>query len=126
MPRGKLFGRPALEAERFYRSEGLTPKYGRVAFADHVGAELTFMAHLCRQQARALAEGDEQAACRLEEKQYRFASDHLFGWVEEFCEALGAGAATQFFKGLAQMLLAFVAVEKKIDRMSDNPVPSES
>lgn len=126
MQRGALCGRPAFEAERFYRSEGLTPKYGWVDFADHIGAELTFMAHLCRQQAKALSEGDDHAARRLEEKQHRFAWDHLFIWVEEFCQALKAGAATQFFKGIAQMLLAFVAMEKKIDREGDNPVPAES
>jgi TorA maturation chaperone TorD len=114
MRQGKLYGPAAIEAERLYRSEGLTPKYGRVDFADHIGAELTFMAHLCRQQAKALSEGDGYAACRLGEKQHRFACEHLFGWVEEFCEALMAGAATQFFEGLAQMLLAFVAMEKKI------------
>jgi putative dimethyl sulfoxide reductase chaperone len=111
--RGALCGRPTLEAERFYRSEGLVPKYGRVDFADHIGAELTFMAHLCRRHAKALAEGDRQAARRLGEKQRRFASDHLFGWTEDFCKALEAGAATQFFKGLARMLLDFLAMEKK-------------
>lgn len=114
MQGGKLYGRPASEAERFYRSEGLIPKYGRVDFADHIGAELTFMAHLCRKQAKALDEGDEETARRLEEKQRRFAWNHLFGWVEDFCHTLKAGAATQFFEGLAQMLLAFVAMEKKI------------
>jgi TorA maturation chaperone TorD len=113
---GALSGRPASEAERFYRSEGLTPKYGRVDFADHIGAELTFMAHLCRKQAKALDAGDEETARRLEEKQHRFAWNHLFGWVEEFCQMLKAGAATQFFDGLAQMLLAFVAMEKKMDQ----------
>jgi TorA maturation chaperone TorD len=124
--RGMLYGRPALEAERFYRSEGLSPKYGRVDFADHIGAELTFMAHMCRQQAKALAEGDKQAACRLEEKQRRFACDHLFGWVEDFCRAMEAEAVTQFFKGLSQMLLAFIAMEKRITQEADNRVLSES
>jgi TorA maturation chaperone TorD len=114
MRRGALCGRPTLEVERYYRSEGLTPKYGRVDFADHIGAELSFMAHLCRRQAEALAEGNGRVVRCLEEKQRRFASDHLFGWTEDFCKALEAGAATQFFKGLARMLLDFVAMEKKM------------
>lgn len=111
---GALCGRPTYEAERFYRSEGLTPKYGRVDFADHIGAELTFMAHLCRRQAKALAEGNGLVVSCLEEKQRRFASDHLFGWIEDFCKALEDGAATQFFKGLARMLRAFAAMERKM------------
>jgi TorA maturation chaperone TorD len=114
MQRGALCGRATLEAERLYRSEGLTPKYGRVDFADHIGAELTFMAYLCRQQARALAEGNGQAARRSKVKQHRFTCDHLFGWIEDFCEALEAGAATQFFRELARMLLAFIAMERRI------------
>lgn len=126
MQQAKLYGPSAVEAERFYRSEGLTPKYGRVDFADHIGTELTFMAHLCRQQAKALAEGDRAAANRLEEKQQCFACDHLFRWAEDFCEVLEVGAATHFFKGLAQMLHAFITMEKKTVQGTDNRVPSQT
>jgi TorA maturation chaperone TorD len=125
MRQGKLYGPSTVETERHYRSEGLTPEYGRVDFADHIGTELTFMAHLCRQQAKALAEGDREAANRLEQKQQRFACDHLFRWAEDFCEVLEVGAATQFFKGLAQMLHAFITMEKKIVQETDKRVPSQ-
>jgi len=111
---GGLGGRPAHQAERFYQSEGLTPRYGRVDFADHIGAELTFMAHLCRRMAKALTDGDTQTASRIEAKQRQFGCEHLFRWAEDFCTALNDGAATPFFKGLAQILRAFIAMEKEI------------
>ncbi len=106
-------GRPAHQTERYYQSEGLTPRYGRVDFADHIGAELTFMAHLCRRQAKALMDGDMQTASKMEEKQHRFSRDHLFRWAGNFSTALKEGAATPFFKGLAQILQAFITMEKE-------------
>lgn len=111
--RGKLCGLQAFQAGRFYQREGLIPRYDSVDFADHIGAELTFMAHLCACQAKALTEGDGQAASRLEEKQHHFTSDHLFGWAEDFCQALKDNAATPFFCGLAQLLHAFISMEKR-------------
>jgi TorA maturation chaperone TorD len=112
--RGRLDGRPTSEAERYYRSEGVLPNYDTVDFADHIAAELDFMARLCERQAAALADGDMQTASRLEDKQKRFGRDHLFRWAEDFCAALSAGAETPFFKGLAQMLHAFINLEKGI------------
>lgn len=112
--RGRLGGRPSSEAERYYRSEGVLPNYDTVDFADHIAAELAFMARLCERQAAALAEGDTQTASRLEDKQKHFGRDHLFIWAEDFCAALSAGAGTPFFKGLAQMLHAFIDMEKAI------------
>lgn len=112
--RGRLGGRPSSEAERYYRSEGVLPNYDTVDFADHIAAELTFMARLCERQAAALAGGDMQTASRLEDKQKRFGRDHLFKWAEDFCAALRTGAGTPFFKGLAQMLHAFIDMEKGI------------
>jgi TorA maturation chaperone TorD len=111
---GRLGGRPALEAERYYRSEGVLPDYDTVDFADHIAVELTFMARLCERQAAALAGGDMQTASRLEDKQNRFGSDHLFRWADDFCAALKSGAQTPFFNGLAQMLHAFINLEKGI------------
>jgi TorA maturation chaperone TorD len=110
--RSRLGGWPASEAERYYRSEGVVPNYDTVDFADHIAAELNFMARLCERQAAALAEGDMQTASRLEDKQKRFSRDHLFRWAEDFCAALRAGSGTPFFKGLAQMLHAFIDMEK--------------
>ncbi|MGD9368170.1 MAG: molecular chaperone TorD family protein [Desulfobacteraceae bacterium] len=109
--RGRLDGRAASEAERYYRSEDVLPNYDTVDFADHIAAELDFMARLCECQAAALADGDMQTASRLEDKQKRFGSDHLFRWAEDFCAALKAGAQTPFFKGLAQILHAFIDME---------------
>lgn len=109
--RGQLGGRPSLEADRYYRSEGVLPNYDMVDFADHIAAELTFMAGLCERQAAALADGDMQTASRLEDKQRRFGRDHLFKWAEDFCAALRDGAGTPFFKGLAQILHAFIEME---------------
>ncbi len=114
MNRGLLGGRSASEVERYYLIEGVLPNYDTVDFADHIAAELTFMAMLCERQAAALADGDMPTASRIEDKQKRFSRDHLFRWTDDFCTALRTGAGTPFFKGLAQMLRAFIDMEKGI------------
>ena len=109
---GGLNGSQARDAERCYRREGLEPNYERVNFADHIGAELTFMAHMCRKIAEALQTEQVDAAEHLQAKQQEFARNHVLTWVEDFGTELKLKAVTPFFQAVADMLIAFVELEK--------------
>ena len=109
---GGLYGSQARDAERYYHSEGLEPSYERVDFADHIGAELTFMAHLCRKTAEALQTEKVDTCEHLQSKQQEFAKNHLLTWAEDFSGELRIKAVTPFFQGVADMLFAFMELEK--------------
>jgi putative dimethyl sulfoxide reductase chaperone len=109
---GHICGRYAIETERCYQIDGLSPRYDRVDFPDHIGAELAYMAHLCEQEAKALAEGERQTASRIRQKQQIFIEDHLFHWALEFSKDLFTRSITPFFRGVAEMLQAFIRMEK--------------
>ncbi|MFZ3048751.1 MAG: molecular chaperone TorD family protein [Desulfatirhabdiaceae bacterium] len=109
---GNILGRHAFETEQYYLSDGLSPKYDRVDFPDHIGAELAYMAHLCELEAKALAEGERQTASQIRQKQQIFTEDHLFHWALEFSADLLDRSNTPFFSGVAEMLHAFIRMEK--------------
>jgi TorA maturation chaperone TorD len=109
---GGLCGPQTLEVERCYLAEGLEPRYDRVDFADHIGAELTFMAHMCRKTAQAAqAQKRDDLEC-LHAKQRQFVHSHLLTWAEDFSMELKAKAETPFFQAVAAMLSAFIKLEK--------------
>lgn len=111
---GGFCGPYVRQTECYYQSEGLSPMYDTVDFADHIGAELSFMAHLCKQYGKALEDGNKEMALQLRQKQEAFAKEHLFQWTEDFCSELSAKAMTPFYQGVGQMLHAFIQMEKTI------------
>jgi len=110
---GGLCGSQARDAERFYHSEGLEPRYDRIDFADHIGAELAFMSHMCRKTAEAMQTEQMGVSEHLQAKQQEFAHNHLLTWVADFSAELKAKAATPFFRVVADLLAAFAKLEKE-------------
>jgi TorA maturation chaperone TorD len=109
---GELCGSQAGDVERYYHSEGLEPSYERVDFADHIGLELIFMAHICRKTAEAMQIKQDNKSEHLLTKQKEFGQNHVLAWADDFCTELKAKASTPFFQAVAEMLAAFVASEK--------------
>jgi TorA maturation chaperone TorD len=108
-----VLGRQAREVERRYREEGLEPRYDRIDFADHIGAELTFMAHICRKTAEAMLAQRYDESERLLTKQRQFAKTHLLSWAGDFSEELAKKAETPFFQTVAALLSAFLRLEQE-------------
>lgn len=111
---GGICGPYVQQTERYYESEGLSPMYDTVDFADHIGAELSFMAHLCEQHGKALDDGTEEMALQIRQKQEAFAKEHLFQWTEDFGSELSAKAMTPFYQGVGRMLQAFIQLERTV------------
>lgn len=82
---------------------------------DHVALELDFAGALLARAAEALEQpGDAQALARAEcdvNAQADFVRARLAPWVPGFADKLEARSSTPFYRGVAQMLRAFVADE---------------
>ena len=120
-----------------YRAQGFAASKDRRTPEDHVSLELSFMAALCDRLADALesqastdAQGQVQGqheagheagseegvelseqAAALIEAQASFLRDHLAIWTPGFCDELEAHGVTPFYRGVAQMLRAYLTDE---------------
>ena len=78
---------------------------------DHIALELEFMQALAA-RSLACASGDEAAdGTRWRETlaaQAAFLDDHLLNWVPAFADLMADAAQTDFYRGLAAMLAAFL------------------
>ena len=68
------------------------------------------MAELCRRTSLAQETEDVQ---RLQEWQREFFQAHLNSWLGEFITVLTKKAGTEFYRGIAQLLRAFLEEEKE-------------
>lgn len=97
---GALLGHATEATYNFYRRWGLEMSK---EMADHVGAELEFMAFLS-----GLPPDEETTAA-----QRTFLRDHLLAWLPRFAADLEQHAHLNFYRALARLLIAFLAQEKK-------------
>lgn len=91
---------------------------------DHVSLELDFMAAVGMRAARAVEDvlagatpdsGDADPLADAERDmnaQLDFLEKHLLAWLPGFCDLVEGRAATQFYRGAAQMLRAFLDQER--------------
>jgi len=111
--RGAL-GDSVLEVNRFYRRAGLLPDEAVLEPADYLCVELDFMKQLClREERLQRQEKDEKAIAQTITLQEEFLRLHLGQWVGEFCSAVKNHASTDFYRGLALILDAYIRLETK-------------
>ncbi len=80
---------------------------------DHVGLELGCMGTLCDAEARALANGDGQAAQRARSLQRRLMDEHLLQWAPSLCARVRENAPGAFYRGIAVLTEAFLRHERE-------------
>jgi len=97
---GRLLGRASGTVHALYRRWGLEVN-GEMA--DHVGAELEFMAFLV-----GLPQDAETTAA-----QRAFLRDHLLAWLPRFAADVEQHARLGFYQALARLLTAFLAQEEE-------------
>ncbi len=113
--KGARFGDSVLGVKQFYRKAGLVPDETVSDSADYLFVELDFMRQLCLREESLRLGKREQAetidrTVALEEEFLRL---HLGNWVGEFCAAAEKHASTDFYRGLALILNAYIRMEKK-------------
>ena len=113
--KGARFGDSLLGMKQFYRRAGLAPDEMISDSADYLCVELDFMRQLClREEALRLREGE--AAKTIDKTvslQEEFLRLHLGDWVGEFCAAVEKHASTDFYRGLALILDAYIRMDGK-------------
>lgn len=106
---GKNFGESLLEIKRFYRKAGLMPEDTVHESPDYICIELDFMKHLClREQDQWSSDLDVSETIAHEEA---FLKRHLGSWVGNFCQQVEKHALTDFYRGFALILDAFITMD---------------
>ena len=112
---GRLWQEPAQDMHRILKEWEIVFAEGWDLIPDHIAIELFFMAELCRLTSIAKNVEDEK---RLEEWQVRFFQAHLNSWIFEFVNVLEMKVDTDFYRGMAHLLRAFLEEEK--EGLTDN------
>jgi len=112
--RGCLCGPEAVAVERLYLKEGLGPNAGFTELPDHVGAELEFMAFLCRKTVDAMKAGESAAVQEYHHQQYCFFMEHVGAWAGLLAERLASQAQTSLYRFLGNFLNLFLEMENNL------------
>lgn len=95
----------------FYTAFGLEPAGGQPDVEDHVATELEFMSALAVKEAWALAEGHHERAEISHDAAVSFLADHLGRWAPAFATALATATGTAYYRAVAAVLDAWVALD---------------
>jgi putative dimethyl sulfoxide reductase chaperone len=113
--KGTGFGDSVLGVKLFYRRSGLVPDESVSDSADYLCVELDFMKQLClREEALRLREGEfGETIAETIVLQEEFLRLHLGNWVGDFCSAVEKHASTDFYRGFALILDAYIRMDRK-------------
>ncbi|MGB3714837.1 MAG: molecular chaperone TorD family protein, partial [Candidatus Promineifilaceae bacterium] len=76
---------------------------------DHIGLELTFLAHLAGLGLAALKKQDDVEFAAVVEAQRGFLSEHVLRWTPIWCDQVGVYCRTDFFRGIALVVRGALA-----------------
>ena len=68
---------------------------------DHIGLELSFVAHLAELALQAIQAHEEEGFQEALEAQRRFLAEHLLRWGPGWCSRVEAASTNEFYSGLA-------------------------
>lgn len=95
-----VFDAETLEVRGWYRRYGLKSRHRHNEPDDHIGLELSFLAHLCRLGAEADEFSRRES---LLKDMHRFLSQHVMTWVPDFFALVKKHAETPFYTGWAYL-----------------------
>jgi len=104
-------GEAALQVKKAYADLGYCLPQGWNELPDYVGIELDFLRYLCGEEAGAWKTGKKSRALVCLNKEKEFLCGHVLEWVPKFCDEVLASAKEDFYRGMAQVTKAFVAIE---------------
>lgn len=107
-----IMGDSTMNAKACYQQIGFEPADDFLEMPDHVAVELEFLYLVNFRKAEALAAGNQVAATEFESVHSAFMQDHLGRWVADFSGKVSAGATSNFYRGLGELLQAFVEGQK--------------
>jgi putative dimethyl sulfoxide reductase chaperone len=108
------FSDETLDVRDAYRKYQLaTRELGREP-DDHVGLELDFLHRLSAMETDAAEQGNEARLAELLEDHRTFLDEHVLAWVPEWIVDVLRSADTDFYRGMAQLLGAFVRLDREL------------
>lgn len=96
-----VFQEETLQVREWYRRFGLQVVKLYAEPDDHVGLELTFLAHLAQRGLAALDQNDLAEVQKLMDAQWEFLGSHPGKWVPTWCDQVAQEANTDFYRGIA-------------------------
>jgi TorA maturation chaperone TorD len=119
---GLLMGPSTVAVLSEYRASGVEVSAMCNELPDHIGIELSFMAHLCSREREARGTGDEAAVAALRSRQQRFVEDHLLAWLPALSDRVVRNAQSDFYRGVALLTTNFVRADAAFVRADSPPV----
>lgn len=105
---GLLWGVETADVAAFMREAGFDLPVRSGMIPDHLSVELEFMAHLCREEAQALRDGDDPLRRSARSWQGEFLGRHLGKWVGDVRDRTLAMRPSLFHEIHVALLAAFV------------------
>jgi len=99
-----IFQEQTLQVREWYRRFGVESEKLYKEPDDHIGLELSFLAHLATLGLQALEENDEVKFEQTLQAQRQFISEHPLKWAPRWCELVEENAKTDFYRGLAKLI----------------------
>jgi putative dimethyl sulfoxide reductase chaperone len=108
------FSKETLDVRNAYRKYNLLPMdFGREP-DDHIGLELDFMHKLCEKAKEKARASDETGLAEILKDQKAFLDEHLLRWVPDWARDVVNSAETDFYRGMALLLEAFIRLDREI------------
>jgi len=109
-----VFQEQTIQVRNWYARYGLQVEQYNREPDDHIGLEMSFVAHLATLALQALEADDQARLDELIQAQRDFLSEHPLGWAPTWAKRVKEHAETDFYRGMAYLshgaLLAAAAV----------------
>ena len=104
-----IFQEVTLHVREWYLRYNLQPVRLYIEPDDHIGLELTFLAHLAGLGLAALKKQDDVEFAAVVEAQRGFLSEHVLRWALIWCDQVGVYCRTNFYRGIALVVRGALA-----------------
>lgn len=102
------------EVYKMYCDQRIQPQAELCMPEDHVSFEFEFLATVIERTNAALLAADFGRALELARVASDFHQQHQLNWVDDLCDAVLDVAETRFYRGVAKVTRAFVALETEV------------
>lgn len=96
-----LFSEETLQVRECYRKYGLQIEQLYHEPDDHIGLELSFLAHLAQLALQATQENNPIEFENILRDQQAFLTEHPLRWAQTWCDLVDQHARTDFYRGIA-------------------------
>ena len=99
-----LFQEQTAQVREWYRRYNLEPEQIYQEPDDHMGLELSFLAHLASLALDARLQGDNKAFEKLVDAQRQFLSEHTLVWAHHWCDRAISMGRSDFYRGVVLLI----------------------